>query len=47
LKFLLDADARNGNHHFEENTYVVVVVEPHVVDGVALLSLNFPNYSLA
>lgn len=33
FKLLLDADARNGNRHFEQNTYIVFVVEPHVVDG--------------
>ena len=40
FKFLLDADAANGNRHFEENTYSVVVVEPHAVDGVADSSLH-------
>lgn len=35
FKFLLDADARNNNNHFEENTYLVFVVEKHVVNGEA------------
>jgi len=33
FKFLLDADAARGDHHWENNTYVVPVVEPRVVDG--------------
>jgi len=45
FKFLLDADQRNGNHHFENNTYIVAVVEPHVVDGVAASALDHPAAS--
>jgi hypothetical protein len=47
FKFLLDADQRNGDHHFEDNTYVVVVVEPHVVDGIAAHALHHPLRSNA
>jgi hypothetical protein len=45
FKFLLDADSRNGNNHFEENTYLILVIEDHVINGCPT-SIDSPYRSL-
>ncbi|KAH6663841.1 hypothetical protein B0J14DRAFT_706855 [Halenospora varia] len=48
FKFLLDADAaNNNNNHFENSTYIVVVVEPRVVDGSRPCSIYPPGPPVA
>jgi hypothetical protein len=45
FKFLLDADSRNGINHFEENTYLIPVIEDHVINGCPT-SIDSPHRSL-